>query len=430
MIRVTRLLLLTVLATLVVAPDICAQRALSLADAQTEARANAPEIAELQARIAGAEAIAVQAGRRVRDDPTLSTSVFRGALVGHPDESAWNLALRQPVDFSGSWKPRAASAAADVERTGFERANGLRLLDERVAMAFADVALAQRQLARGEQIAELARLAAQAVHRQLDVGTAAELDADSADLDLAGTRVPVEQTRGDLERARIALARLLGRDSATGLIVDDGEEPLDVPPAMPDVTTLIDRDPRVLAAIAEVTAAGFERQMFERLVTPAWTFGVDVSRKRSDIPTGAFTGAPFASALTANWSDSDVVFSASVPLPLFNRQREPRARATARGLAAEARVRAVRADVRSELESAWASLQAAIRGLQSATGMSAIIERDMGYVEQAVQAGQFDATTRATMLRRLRESGRLLDIAVRDVRVARAAWLRRVSGVP
>ena len=134
--------------------------------------------------------------------------------------------------------------------------------------------------------------------------------------------------------------------------------------------------------------------------------------------------------LTANWSDSDLVFTTSVPLPLFNRQREPLARATARSLAAEARVRAARADVRSELESAWASLQAAVRALQSVTVMSAIIERDIGYVEQAVQAGQFDATTRATMLRRLRESGRLLDTAIRDVRVARAAWLRRVSGVP
>ena len=47
MMRVLNLLLLTVLATLVVAADVRAQRSLSLADAQAEARANAPEIGEL-----------------------------------------------------------------------------------------------------------------------------------------------------------------------------------------------------------------------------------------------------------------------------------------------------------------------------------------------------------------------------------------------
>ena len=77
MMRVPNLFLLTVLWTLVVAADVRAQRALSLADAQTEARANAPEIGELQARIAGAEAIAAQAGRRVRDDPKIGRASCR-----------------------------------------------------------------------------------------------------------------------------------------------------------------------------------------------------------------------------------------------------------------------------------------------------------------------------------------------------------------
>jgi len=43
----------------------------------------------------------------------------------------------------------AAAAAADVGRTRFEGEDGLRALDERVAIAVADVALAQRQAVRG-----------------------------------------------------------------------------------------------------------------------------------------------------------------------------------------------------------------------------------------------------------------------------------------
>lgn len=430
MMRYASVSLLFVVMGVVVAPaPVLAQRALSLAEAQAEARRNAPESAELQARIAGAEAIAAQAGRRWRDDPTLSSSVFRGSLVGHPDESAWDLSVRQAIDLSGSWKPRAAAAAADVGRTRFEGEDGLRALDERVAIAVADVALAQRQVVRGERIAELQRITADAARRQFEVGTAPQIDADAAALDLAGGLMTLEQTRGDLDRSRLRLARLLGREAARDLAVEDPPEPPDAPPA-PDVAALADRDPRVRAANAELEAARFERQSFERLVIPALTLGVDYGRRRTDIPLGAFTGSLVAGGLTANWTDSDLLFSVSVPVPLFNRQREPQARATARILTAEARLRAARADVRSELETTWVSFQTAARTLQAVVGTSAIVDRDATFVEQAVRAGQFDATTRALSLRRLEDAGRRIDEAVRNLRAARAEWMRRVPGLP
>jgi PAS domain-containing protein len=70
------------------------------------------------------------------------------------------------------------------------------------------------------------------------------------------------------------------------------------------------------------------------------------------------------------------------------------------------------------------------RALQSVANTSTILDRDATFVEQAVRAGQFDATTRTQALRRLEESGRRIDAAVRDLRVARAVWVRRTSGVP
>lgn len=421
-----RFVSLTVVIAAVMPAILHAQQVLSLAEAQAEARRNAPEAAEIQARIAGAEAISAQAGRRWRDDPTLASNVFRGGLVGHPDENAWSVGVRQPIDLSGSWKPRAATAAADVTRTRFEGDDGLRALDERVAVAVADVALAQRQVARSDRIAELQRIAAGAVQRQFEVGTAPQIDADAAALDLAGALMTLEQARGELDRSRVRLGRLLGREASRDLVVEDPPDASDVP-SVPDFATIVDRDPRVRAATAELEAARLERQMFERLVVPTVTVGADYGRTRSDIPLGAFSGAAAANTLTANWTDSELLFSASVPLPLFNRQREPRARATARTLAAEARVRAARADVRSEVESAWTDLQAAVRVLQSVANTSAILDRDATFIEQAVRAGQFDTTTRTQALRRLEESGRRIDTVVRDLRAARAAWIRRVG---
>ena len=58
-----------------------------------------------------------------------------------------------------------------------------------------------------------------------------------------------------------------------------------------------------------------------------------------------------------------------------------------------------------------------------------LIERDAGFVEQAVRAGAFDAVTRSLTLRRLEEAGRRLDTAIRDYRIARATWLRRTTGL-
>ena len=159
------------------------------------------------------------------------------------------------------------------------------------------------------------------------------------------------------------------------------------------------------------------------------TLGLDYGRERRDIPLGSFTGTPLAGGLTANWADSDLVFNVTVPLPLFNRQLEPRSRATGRLLAAEAALQRVRADVSAEIRSAWDAVVAAARAVQTVAATPAILNRDAGFIEQAVRAGQFDATTRVIALRRLEDAGRRLDVAVRDLRAARAAWMR-VSGAP
>jgi len=406
-----------------------AQGGLTLADAQREARAAAPEVGELQARIAAAEAMAAQAGRRFREDPILASSIFRGELLGHPDEQTWSVGIRQPFDVSGAWRPRLASANADLARVQFDRDAGLRLLDEQVAIAIADLALAQRQVGRAEQLARLAGIAAEAAHRQLDVGTVPQIDADAADLDLGGARLTLEQMHGALAQARTRVARLLGRNTVGDIKVDDPAEPADLP-AFPDLVRFVDQDPRVHAAMSEIDAARFEQKVFERLAKGGpVTVGIEYAQRRREIPPGRFSGAPLASGLSANWPDSELMFNVTVPVPLFNRQLETQARATGRMMAAEASLRRVRADVNAELRAAWEALVTAARALQSVSATPAILNRDVDFVEQAVRAGLFDATTRVVTLRRFEEAGRRLDLAVRDLRVARATWIR-VSGLP
>src|SRR6266487_1417496 len=88
----------------------------TLADAQAEARAHAPDATGLDALVRGAEVVAAQARRRLRQNPEISATYGPGALAGRPDELSWTVTTALPVDVSGSWKPRAASADAVVSQ--------------------------------------------------------------------------------------------------------------------------------------------------------------------------------------------------------------------------------------------------------------------------------------------------------------------------
>ena len=412
---------LVVIATLLLGLPAMADR-LSLVDAQSEARAHGPEAAELEARLRGAQVVADDASRAFRRDPSITGAYTPGAITGNPDEVTWQVGLRLPIDISGSWGPRGASAAADRDRTRFDREDGLRALDETVAITVADLALAQRLLARADRVVTLYAVAAEAAHRRFAIGQGDQLEVDAADLDLAGARAAVAQARGELGRARAGLARLLGRTTSSDLGVEDPDEPGAL--AQVDIAAMVDRDPRTRSTEAELRAARRELDTYMRLIWPIPTLGVDYAYRRRDIAVGSFSG-PGASALSANWVDNEVGFSLTLPLPLFDRQTQGRAKASARIFAAEARLASVRADVRAQLATAWSSLTAASGAFDALAGTSAIIERQFTLLDRALRAGVLDAVARTLAIRRLEDAGRRWDIAIREVRVARAGWIRR-----
>ena len=396
-----------------IAPEAtAAAQAISLTDAQFEARAHAPEGAELDARLRGADAVLDDAGRVFRRDPSIQGSYSTGALTGSPNEHAATVGVRLPVDISGSWTPREGSARADRDRARYEREDGLRALDEAVAIAFADVALSQRLVERAGRVAALYELALSAETERLRVGQGTQLDVDAAELDAQGSRASVAEARGLLAQARVRLGRLLGRDSSTDLAVEDPTEPASAR-SESGIAATVDVDPRVLGSEAYARARSIEVEMYDRLMIPTPTFGIDVGWRRSDIPP--------------EWQ---LGLTLSVPVPLFDGNREPRVRVLSLSYAASARVDTLRADVRSELEQAWIVYGAAVEALEAVAPSAAIVDRDFVLLEQAVRAGTMDAVTRALALRRLEDAGRRLDLAVREVRVAQARLERRVVSPP
>ncbi len=403
-----------------------AEPPLSLEAAQAESRARAPEAAEVEARLAAARRVAAPAGRIFRHDPVVSGQVEAGGLSGDDEERGWAVELEWSIDPSGSWAARGAAARADVTAAGFEREAGYLALDEAVAVAVAELADRQRALARTERIALLFGLAATAAGRQLEVGEGNQLEADAAELDRLSARADIERARGELARAQVRLARLLGRPRADGLAVADPAEAPDRP-GDAQVDAVIARDARVRAAEAELAAARHEQRAADRSAWQPITLGAEVGRARQEIPPGSFQGIAGASDLSARWSDWELMFSVAVPLPLFDRQLEARAESSAKATRAEARLRVVRAEVRGELEDAWASLVAAAAAYAALRDVPEIIDREFALLEKALRAGAMDAVSRAQSLRRLEEAAADRDRSVLDLRAARAAWIRRTS---
>jgi cobalt-zinc-cadmium efflux system outer membrane protein len=406
------------------APAVRAQEApLTLAAAQSEARARAPEVAALAATLRGAEAVARDARRTFRQDPTLALSAQPGALTGEPREFGYSVGVSLPIDVSGAWGPRGEAADAEVARVGFERDDGLRALDEAVAVTVADLAYAQRGVVRADRIAALEGVIAAAAERELSVGQGDQLAVDAAALDLARARIAAAQARGELAQAQVRLARLLGRAAAHGLVVGD---PTDVPRA-PDeqaIAAWVERDPRVGAADAELRGAQAQRRWLERQRVPTPTLSATYSYQQYEAPAGAFAG-PAANGLSAVWGLPEITLGLSVPLSLFDRQTAPRAQSLARILGAEARAYAVRLDVRSGILASAEGLRAALEGLAAAAPVPALVEREFALLDRAARAGTLDAVARSVAVRRLQEALQGADAAVRDARVARARWVRR-----
>jgi cobalt-zinc-cadmium efflux system outer membrane protein len=392
---------------------------LTLSQAQAEARAHAPESAELEARLRGAEAVAADARRALREDPSFSVNYRTGAPAGRPDESAVDLSLALPLDVSGSWKLRGAAASAELEGARFDREDGLRALDEAVAIAFAEMARSQRSKARIVRIVSLQSFGTEAARKELDLGKGSQLDVDAADLDLAAARASRTRATGELETARIGLARLLGRDSTLGLTVEDADEA--VPEVPPFDGSLVEDSPKLKSAQSELDAARLTLSLHERLVWPIPTLSLGYGWQRRDLPPGAFASAP---GLSASWTDQELSFGLSFPLPLFERQREPRARAFARIQSAQAALRVAWGGARARLATSWTGFRTAADALRELSGTPAILNREFDLIERAVRAGALDALARAQALRRLSEAGQRYDDAVFDLRAARARWLR------
>lgn len=396
---------------------------LALSQAQAEARAHAPERVVADAAVAAARDREAVAGRWLTHDPVGIARYQQPAPGSAVDDRTWSVGLEWTLDVSGAWRAHGRAARAAVTAADEERTAALLALDTEVARAVAELADAQRRVARATKMIALRELAAHAAERVRGTGGGTQLDVDAATLDLRAAQIDGAGARGDLEASRVRLARLLGRPDAAGLEVNDDVDRSPAP-SLAVTDELVDRDPRVRAAVAQLEAARLTATAEQRAAISGVTVGVDLERARRDIPVGTFATAP---GVGGTWSEWEIGLQLSVPLPLVDRNRSARAAANADVRSLQASLVEVRMEVRTEIATAQAQLSGALAAMDAAADIPPILDREVQLLDRALRAGGIEFSSWAQQAHRLVEIGRTYDSAVLALRRARAVWVRAVA---
>jgi cobalt-zinc-cadmium efflux system outer membrane protein len=271
------------------------------------------------------------------------------------------------LEFSGSRDFAFANEGEYATSTGFEqrfpvagrivRAKDLARVD--VALALAEVRNASRRLI-GEvksTFYELVALNAQIAVRNLLIGVDRRLvevsearskRAEVSAIDVNTARIELERLEleqkllGAQAQARSAeLNKLLGREPATPLMVEEPDAPAPPPSVESLFAEALRRRPDLQQAFLEADRARAERGLAKAERWEDWAIGFDYERDRAVID-----GAP------AQRADQLFGLRLTVPLPVWNANQGRIAEAGARESQAKSKASALELTIRSELEAA------------------------------------------------------------------------------
>lgn len=273
---------------------------LTLEQVLSLATSRSPEIAVAESEVRAREGRLLQA--RARPNPELSgTTENLGGDVAKTGGVQSTLQLGQRLELGGDRAARTALAAAgrDLGRWDHE---SLRLdIIARATRAFADVLSAQRRVEFANDTVVLAEEVRSTVAARVEAGKVSPIEETRAEVALATERIERDREASDLAAARSRLAATWG---STGARFTSVTGDLDAIPAVPSLDTamaLVERNPEVARWTAEIA----EREAMLR---------VERARGVPDVTVGG-------GYRHFELGRGAAVVNASIPLPLFDRNR-------------------------------------------------------------------------------------------------------------
>lgn len=387
------------------APAIVPNAPLTLEMALTQIRHASPDVrrAALETRASTAEAD--QAGRRLNPSIGLEVENFSGSgpLSGF-DQTETTLSIGQTFELGGKRAKRERAARARAALADAECRVILRETELEAALLYHDLIAAIELASLATESADLATSLAETVSRRVEAGAAAPPERARAEADAAALKAAALAADAEIDQRRYELAALWG--SATPVFEPPRAASAAEPSMAPEISGL-DEHPALAAAKASARARDAEQDSARAAGVPDVTVSAGV---RQFEETG----------------DNAILVGISVPIPLFDRNRDA---ARAAGLRADAeRVSAVA--IESGLRS---QQQAAAARVRSAQARLALLEQEAlpaarSAYDASVQGyalGRFDLTSTLDTRKGLIEAG----VSVIDARRTLNADLMRLKNL-
>jgi outer membrane protein, heavy metal efflux system len=207
-----------------------------------------------------------------------------------------------PLEIGGQRAARIAAAARARDVASAERMRARAEFRSQVVGAYLAVLIAQERTALANDAVELANRAAEAVSRRVAAGKVSPVDATRADVDRAHVQLEAADATAALQRARWALASLLGDAEPTFDRVSE-ENVATVPrPPWPELAAQLEASPALAAARMEVEWRRALAEVERTKAIPDLTLSLG-SRRDNEL------------------GRTQAVVGLTVPLPLFDRNQ-------------------------------------------------------------------------------------------------------------
>jgi cobalt-zinc-cadmium efflux system outer membrane protein len=247
---------------------------------------------------------------------------------------------------------RVEAAQAGVASAEAQREDSQRQLDSLIKQQFVAAVTAERATQFSQQVRDSTAQTAALIRERYQAGAVDEADVSRVETQRFEAEQALDGSRQNAEAQRSLLAFLLGRESgAQALTLEPGLFTRTAVSPELDHATLADLVTRALERRPDVRAQAAAVQQAEATVA---------SLERQRVPDVAL-GATFAQqGLSPDFSSPpNVVVSLSLPLPVVYRFEGELTRARATVQAQRVALEKARAQVRTDVETAWAAFQAA-----------------------------------------------------------------------
>ncbi len=368
------------------------------------AAAQAPLRAESQAQVAAAQGRLDQAGAWRNPELSLEVENFAGeGPMEGLDSAETTLSFSQTLELGGKRGARIDGARMDLALARARDAQARTDYAAALAVAYAEAEAAHLRAAQARELFEAAQSDARAAELLVEAGKEARLRGLQAQADAQAAQAGLDQALAARDAAFGRLSAQAGSgeafDSLTSSLLSAEVTAIDAAPA---------DTPAVLAALADRDSAAAKVRVEQLQARPDLTVSAGVRRFAGDDATAMVAGA-------------------SLPLPLFDRNRGNTAAARAELTAAEARLAQARLDSAADLAAARSQARSAGAQASAAAAGEAAAAEAYRLTRIGYEAGRLPLLE-LTAARRALAAARLQTLEARLARVRALAEAARLAG--